>query len=396
MTELEQRKTWAEIDLGALRSNYLLLRDTFCAPNGDTRLIAVVKAEAYGHGAPECVRTLLTEGCDFFAVSCIEEAVAVRKACDKEGADASILILGYTDPENASILAEYDLIQTSLNPEYAKALGAAAQKHSCTVRVHIATDTGMNRIGVRAQSESELSLAADKIEEMTKTNGLSVEGMFTHFYSSDGEDEKITDTQAERFVWLKAILEQRGIRLFSHASNSAGSVRFPEYALDGVRLGIMLYGVTPSKYVPSLPLKPVMSLKTVIAHIHTVNKGEKIGYGGDYCAERTLRVATLPVGYADGLLRRYTGASVTVGNSKACIVGRICMDQCMIDVSSVHNINIGDEVTVFGDGQISADVVAEWMNTINYEVLCLVSKRIPRIYKEKGREVFTVNYLDKI
>ena len=373
---LEHHKSWAEISIDALKHNYNLL----CAASGDCEHIAVVKADAYGHHTAFCVPALLECGCRFFAVSCIEEAVAVRKACDKEGADASILILGYTDPENASILAEYDLIQTSLNPEYAKVLGAAAQKHSCTVRVHIATDTGMNRIGVRAQSESELSLAADKIEEMTKTNGLSVEGMFTHFYSSDGEDEKITDTQAERFVWLKAILEQRGIRLFSHASNSAGSVRFPEYALDGVRLGIMLYGVTPSKYVPSLPLKPVMSLKTVIAHIHTVNKGEKIGYGGDYCAERTLRVATLPVGYADGLLRRYTGASVTVGNSKACIVGRICMDQCMIDVTDL-DVSVGDTVTFFGNTSGELSALAARAGTIEYECMTLISSRIPRLKK---------------
>lgn len=377
---LEHHKAWTEISVDALKYNYQLLS----AASGDCTHIAVVKADAYGHHAAFCVPALLECGCRFFAVSCIEEAIAVRAACNKANTGASILILGYTDPKNVPTLYKYDLIQTLLSLEYAKILGEQARMSGCTVRAHIATDTGMNRIGIRAQNEGELEAAIDIIEEITHTKGLLVEGMFTHFYSSDGESESITVRQAERFVKLKAALEDRGITLFCHASNSAGSVRFPQYALDGVRLGIMLYGITPSRYVPRLPLKPVMSLKTVIAHIHTVNKGERISYGGDYCAERDIRVATLPVGYADGLLRRYTGATVTVGEAehlqKANIVGRICMDQCMIDVTGL-DVSVGDTVTFFGDTPAELSALAERAGTIEYECLTLISSRIPRLKK---------------
>ena len=377
---LECHKAWAEISLDALKENYNELKKA----SGECEHIAVVKADAYGHHVAFCVPALLECGCRFFAVSCIEEAIAVRDACNKENTDANILILGYTDPQNSSLLSKYNLIQTLLSLEYAEKLGAEAQKCACRVRAHIATDTGMNRIGIRAQKEDEILLAADKIEAATKIGGLSVEGMFTHFYSSDGEDEEITIEQAERFVKLKSILAERGIKLFCHASNSAGSVRFPKYSLDGVRLGIMLYGITPSKFVPALPIKPVMSFKTVIAHIHKVNKGEKISYGGDYRAERDIQVSTLPVGYADGFLRRYTGAAVTVDNGKAKlqakIVGRICMDQCMIDVTDL-SVSLGDTVTFFGNDVKELSALAERAGTIEYECLTLISSRIPRLKK---------------
>ena len=377
---LECHKAWAEISVDHLKHNY----NELVKASGECVHIAVVKADAYGHHAAFCVPALLECGCRFFAVSCIEEAIAVRESCNKAGADADVLILGYTDTKNAENLSKYNLIQTLLNSEYAEKLGAEAEKHNLCVRAHIATDTGMNRIGIRAQNEDEIAAAADKIEAATKIGGLSIEGMFTHFYSSDGEDERITTDQAERFVKLKNLLEERNIKLFCHVSNSAGSVRFTEYALDGVRLGIMLYGITPSEHVPTLPIKPVMSLKTVIAHIHKVNKGERISYGGDYCAERDINVATLPVGYADGLVRRYTGAKVTVNNGKtefqAKIVGRICMDQCMIDVTDLP-VSVGDTVTFFGNNAEELSALAKRAGTIEYECLTLISSRIPRLKK---------------
>ena len=377
---LEHHKAWAEISVDALKHNYKEL----VKASGECVHIAVVKSDAYGHHAAFCVPVLLECGCRFFAVSCIEEAIRVRDICDGENAEANILILGYTDPKNARNLSKYNLIQTLLSLEYAEKLGAGAQKSDCTVRAHIATDTGMNRIGIRAQNADEISLAADKIEAATKIDGLNVEGMFTHFYSSDGEDENITTKQAERFLKLKKMIEDRKIKLFCHVANSAGSVRFPKYSLDGVRLGIMLYGVTPSRFVPSLPLKPVMSLKTVIAHIHRVNKGERISYGGDYCADRDILVATLPVGYADGFFRKYTGAMVTVNNGetefKARIVGRICMDQCMIDVTDLP-VSPGDTVTFFGEAPEELSALAERAGTIEYECLTLISSRVPRLKK---------------
>ena len=377
---LEHHKAWAEISVDALKHNYKEL----VKASGECVHIAVVKADAYGHHAAFCVPALLECGCRFFAVSCIEEAISVREICNSENTDANILILGYTDPKNAQNLSKYNLIQTLLSLEYAEKLGFEAKKAECTVRAHIATDTGMNRIGIRAQNNEEICVAVDNIEAVTKINGLSVEGMFTHFYSSDGEDERITTDQAERFVKLKNMLEERNIKLFCHVSNSAGSVRFPQYSLDGVRLGIMLYGITPSEYVPTPPLRPVMSLKTVIAHIHKVNKGERISYGGDYCAESDIRVATLPVGYADGLIRRYTGAKVTVNNGKsefqAKIIGRICMDQCMIDVTDLQ-VSVGDTVTIFGNDADELSALAKRAGTIEYECLTLISSRIPRLKK---------------
>ena len=377
---LEYHKAWAEISVDALKSNYREL----CAASGECRHIAVVKADAYGHHAAFCIPALLECGCGFFAVSCVEEAIAVRKACEKENSKSDILILGYTDPNNAATLVQYDLIQTVLSLDYAEKLGKKAKEAGCSVRVHIAVDTGMNRIGIRAQNESEISSAADAIEKTTQISGIITEGMFTHFYSSDCEEEEATIEQAERFVSLRKKLIDRNIKLFCHLSNSAGAVRFPQYALDGVRLGIMLYGVTPSEHIPAVSLKPVMSLKSVIAHIHTLHKGEKVSYGGDYRAEVEMKIATLPVGYADGLLRKYTGATVTVCNSygsyKAKIIGRICMDQCMIDVTNIP-VSVGDTVTFFGAQTEELTALANRAGTIEYESLIVISSRIPRLKK---------------
>ena len=387
LSELEQYKTRANVDLSALGHNYRLLQQQFLSIGSKARMISVVKADAYGHGAPQCVRTLLAEGCDFFAVSCIDEAVAVRNVCDRERKKADILILGYTDPSLAAQLARYDILQTLLSPDYALLLNHAAALADVTVRVHVALDTGMHRIGFPVYREEDVPLTAEEISHAYRLSNLRTEGIFTHFARADEAPgtggDAFTEKQFHRFLAVCNALEQRGIpRLFRHACNSAAAVKFPDFHLDGVRLGILLFGVRPSP-VFSLPLRPVMRLRTVISHIHTLPPGESVGYGGCFEATEERRIATLPIGYADGLLRAFSGGTVTVhtceGNFSTHIVGRICMDQCMVDVTHVP-AHAGDTVTLFGNDPAELSQYAERASTIDYECLCLISSRVPRQY----------------
>lgn len=382
--KLEKHKIACEISCAALAHNYGIL----VSRTPDCEHICVVKADAYGHVADICVRELLHLGCSFFAVSCIEEAISVRKICLDEQKDARILILGYTDPSLALSLVEYDIIQTVLSLENAQALADVAARVGRRVRVHVAVDTGMNRIGVSACSENECVNAAEEIESMLHLNSLSLEGMFTHFARSD-EESSVTLTahshtalQCKRFVRVRELLLEKGIRLFTHACNSAAAVRFPSFAFDAVRLGIMLYGVYPSRHVERIGLVPVMKLKTVVAHVHTVPVGETVSYGGTYKAQTEVSVATLPIGYADGFIRAYSGAAVTVHTSdgvrRANVIGRVCMDQCMVDVTGI-NVRVGDEVVLFGEDENDLSRLAALADTIEYECLCLVSARVPRI-----------------
>ena len=387
--ELEQRTNCAEINLSALRDNYRIIKNTVCSQKPDTRIIAVVKAEAYGHGAPACVQVLLEEGCNFFAVSCIDEAVAVRNVCDKLHTEADILILGYTHPSLASYLSRYNIIQTLLSEDYAQKLNEAAQSAGITVRAHIAVDTGMNRIGFAAHSEEEILSAVAAISRVYRFSNLSPEGMFTHYARADeapfGEGDAQTTLQAERYRALCSLLEEREIRIpFHHSCNSAAAVRRPEDYQNGVRVGILLFGAYPSRHI-RLPLRPVLKLKTVISHLHKLLPGEGVSYGGEFRAESDRLIATVPIGYADGFLRAYSNATVTVhtsmGDRTAPIVGKICMDQCMIDVTDT-GAQIGDEVTLFGNTPSDLAEYASRAHSIDYECLCLISSRVPRKYVE--------------
>ena len=386
MPKTDTRRNVCVVDTEALKHNYSLL----VSMSEKSRPIAVVKADAYGHTAEICVPALLSQGCDFFAVSCTEEATSVRNLCRREGAEADVLILGYTDPKDVPFLSKNNIIQTAVSLAHAEKLSRVAIEKNCVLRVHVAADTGMNRIGVCATEDSLCASAADEIEKITRLKGLSVEGIFTHFSKSDGEAvetlscDSFTRAQAARFAKITQMLKDRGIKLFTHACNSAATLRFPEYHLDGVRLGIALYGVYPSEHFEDIGLLPVMSLSSVIAHIHTAPKGSCVGYGGAYTASEDTVIATLPIGYADGFVRRYSGADVTVssdeGLRRAKIVGRICMDQCMIDVTGI-NVNVGDRVVLFGDTPDSLRSLAALADTIEYECLCLISARVPRVKK---------------
>ncbi len=375
---LHEHKLWAEIDTQSLTYNYKHL----CALTPGVRHICVVKADAYGHISDICVRVLLSAGCSFFAVSCIEEALTVRRICEDEGKKADILILGYTDCNQAPILSENNIIQTVLSAEYANKLSSVLAEHHCNLRLHIALDTGMNRIGLCARNENECALTAALISKLMETPYFKVEGLFTHFARAE-DDPRYTEKQFALFSTVKERLAQNNIRLFCHVCNSCAAIRFPQYALDGVRFGILLYGVDPAPHIHG-GTKPVMSLHTLISHIHDLPTGQQVSYGGCFESDRDRRIATLPIGYADGFLRTFSGYTVTVhtkcGSYPAPVIGRICMDQCMIDVTNIP-AEPEDRVTIFGENPKQLSDLARLADTIEYEVVCLISARVPRIKK---------------
>lgn len=398
---LEKSRTWAEIDIDALKYNYEYIigkinSRTVSVGKEAPTTICVVKADAYGHGACEVVPALIDCGCHFFAVSSIEEGIDVRNICRKANKNADILILGYAFPTMAKKLAEYDIITSLPSFEYAKALSNEAKREGITVRAHVKLDTGLNRIGFPANTKEDIIKSSEDIALCTKMDGLRIEGMFTHFANADSDSSSVPDDrtrlQANRFEDVSKRLSDLGVNIpLKHISNSASTLRFGEFDYDAVRLGICLYGVRPSEHF-SLELRPVMKLKTIISHIHKLSKGEEVSYGGSYKAEDKKILATLPIGYADGFLRAYSGASVLVetpyGSYEAPIIGRICMDQCIIDITEIANKNPRecDEITLFGDKPERLYDLACRASTIPYEVICLITSRVTRIYKNMRKE----------
>ena len=386
---VREARTWAEIDLDALCHNYRTITAHLQARAGrHVPVICVIKADAYGHGAGAVARALLDEGCRTFAVSCIEEGEELRSVCREVGIKADILVLGYTRPSLAARLAKNDLITALVSTEYACELAKRAAAAGVCVRAHVKLDTGMNRIGFPTRTEKEISTAIHDIALIRTLKGLRIEGMFTHFARADEANTDIPDgltrTQWDRFRAVREGLRTLGIDgLLCHVCNSAAAIRFPDCAEDAVRMGISLYGCEPSEELRVLDVKPVMRLHTLISHVHTLPPGETVSYGGTYSADTPRRIATLPVGYADGFLRAYSGARVRIetreGEVLAPIVGRICMDQCMVDVTDMP-VAVGDRVTLFGAHPEDIRDLAQRAGTIPYEVLCLISARVPRLY----------------
>ncbi len=369
----------AVIDLAALRHNYRVL----CERADGALCICVVKADAYGHGAQNVVRALHAEGCRFFAVSCLEEALAIRAAAP----DADILIFGQVSGENALLLAKHRLTATGYSAEAARELSDAATRLGITVKLHIKLDTGMNRVGFPAYDGETQRATVSAIEEIFSMKSLAVTGIYSHFATADESDKSATHRQAERFLAVTDALEKKGLSLgIKHLCNSAGAMRFAdEYRMNAVRLGIALYGYRPDT-TEDIGLLPVMRLESEIVHIHTLPAHERVGYGGTFEANEPRLIATLSIGYADGWLRAYTGARVTVhtkaGNFSAAVVGRICMDQCMLDVTGLP-VKCGDKVTLFGLTGGELEALAVKADTIPYECLCLISARVPRVTKEE-------------
>ncbi len=382
-------RTWAEINIDALKDNVQNIRK-ITMPSA--RLMAVVKADAYGHGYAECCHAILESGADSFAVATLSEAKQIRH----KGFSVPILILGATTEDEADEIVEYEIMPNVYRYEIAKALSDAAVRLGKNLKIHLKVDTGMTRLGFLCEDNSSI----EEIVRISKLPNIIIDGIFSHLACADEKNREYTELQFARFMDLCNKLSDMGIDIpCKHIANSAAIMMYPEMHLDMVRAGIVLYGYYPSEEVDKerLSLTPVMTLKSSVTQIREVDEGVGVSYGKTYITDGKTKIATLPIGYADGYPRYLSQrAKVEIGGKLCDVIGRICMDQCMIDVTDVNNIDIGDEAIIFGEGQITADSIAGLLNTISYEVLCLVSKRVPRIYKEKGREILHLNYLDEI
>lgn len=388
------RRTWAEIDLDALEHNFRAIREQ---TNSSAALAAVVKADAYGHGARILAPELQRLGAGWFAVSNVEEAQELRQY----GITRSILILGYTPPEYAAILAEQKITQALLSADYAEALSREAQKAGVTVNAHLKIDTGMSRVGFFYQTPERDRTSVEQAAKACHLPGLNVNGIFMHFAVADaGESgEEFTRQQYLSFRAMIDALAQKGISFrWHHCDNSGAIMCYPQTNLDLVRPGIILYGLLPDDALAGLmSLRPVMSLRSVVALLKNVPQGSTVSYGRTYSAEREVRVATIPVGYADGYFRALSSkGSVLIRGCRAPIIGRICMDQMMVDVTDIPDVCEGDTVTLVGrDGEdtITFDEMAHLVGTINYELVCAISRRVPRVYLRHGKVIGTENYL---
>ena len=380
------RRTWVEVSLDALRHNYNEIKNTL-SPGCD--IIAVVKADAYGHGVENTVREFSECGCRWFAVSNLEEAMQVRSA----NADCSILILGYTPAEYAAALAVNNISQAVFNIEYARSLSEKAVESGVQVSIHIKADTGMSRLGFAFRDSVADAGSISQIAEACRLPGLYPEGIFTHFACADErEGEVFTRFQFELFTTLIRSLEFEGITFpFRHCCNSAATILYPEMHLDLVRPGIILYGLMPSEFLNGkISLIPAMKMKTVVSMTKTIPDGTPVSYGRIYTGEGDTTVATVPVGYADGYPRALSGkAFMRVGGATVPVIGRICMDQFMCDVTEVEDVKAGDEAVLIGaqgNEKITADDIGKMTGTIGYEIVCGISARVPRVISRHGEQ----------
>ncbi|MEW6447235.1 MAG: alanine racemase [Bacillota bacterium] len=364
---------WAEVDLRALAHNLREVRRLV----GRRKIMAVVKANAYGHGMTEVARALLAAGADWLGVARGTEALELRS----EGITAPILVLGYVDPGECPAILSAGVHVTVYDLHTAEVLAGAAQREGKSLRVHIKVDTGMGRLGLPCDvSGVKAALAVADLA------GVKVEGLFTHFACADDPDESPVRWQIDRFLNFARQLEREGLTIScKHAANSAAVMRLPESHFDMVRPGIMLYGLHPSPVTfGKAELHPVMSLKARVAQVKRVAAGFPVSYGWTYKTSGPTVLATVAVGYGDGYSRLLSGqGEVLVGGKRAPVVGRVCMDHIIVDVTQVESVTAGDEVVLFGrQGAASLPVeeIAEKMGTINYEVVCAVGARVPRVY----------------
>lgn len=369
----------AVIDLDAIYENAINAKKLL---KPGVKFLSIVKADGYGHGACAVADTV-DEISDFYGVAVIEEGIALRE----HGIKKPILILGYTPEPLYPEMIENDLRTTVFTYEMAESISRCAVKMDRTAKIHIAVDTGMGRIGFFPDEE-----AADIVKKISELDNIEIEGMFTHFATMDDEDKTKADIQYRRYMQFVSYLNDRSVNIpIKHISNSAAITERPEYNLDMVRDGICLYGMYPSDHVRKdlLPLKPAMSIKAYVAFVKTMPAGETIGYGGTYKCTRPTRIATVPVGYADGYPRALSNkADVIIHGKRVPIVGRICMDQFMVDVSAVDDIKVGDQVTLMGrdgDEEITVEELSGMEDSFNYEFVCDVGKRVPREYIRHGK-----------
>lgn len=376
--QLSELRTWAEVDLDALENNVEAIRSRI----GEARLLAVAKADGYGHGAAH-IAAFLADKVDYLAVAMTDEALELRH----KGIRLPILILGFSPRADYPLLVRYDITPTLYDEGDAAALNAVAAAEGRVARAHIAVDTGMSRIGF---ADDEVSLEA--VVRIAALPNVHIEGIFSHYAAADEPDKGYTDVQTARFERFAAALAARGVSIpLRHMHNSAGIVDL-EPRFDMVRAGIILYGLHPSDAVcmENLPpLRGVMSVRAAVNHVKTLEAGISVSYGCTFTTTRTTKVATVCIGYADGYPRALSNkGTVIIHGHRAPVIGRVCMDMLMIDVTDVPEVAVGDVVTLFGaDGgeTVTADEVAAAAGTIGYELICGISKRMPRVYIRGGQ-----------
>lgn len=374
---MSNMRVYAEIDLDAISRNARAVRQ---AVGSKTKIMAVVKADGYGHGAVMSARAV-DKTVDAFAVATIEEAIELRE----NGIDKEILILGYILPDYYDFALKYDISLTVFTFEMAKALSDCAKQSGKTAKIHIAVDTGMGRIGFFPTEES-----ADEIKKISLLENLEIDGLFSHFATADEADKEYSRSQIEKYNALYDMLKKRGVDIkLRHICNSAGTTELPECLMDMVRMGIIMYGLYPSDEVDKsrISLEGAMSIKSSVVYIKTIKPGESVSYGRRYIAKRDTVVATIPVGYADGYPRQVSNKSrVLINGEYAPVIGNVCMDQMMVDVTDIKNVSVGDDVILVGrqgNNEVTFEEIAALAGTINYEIICGIGKRVPRIYKQE-------------
>ncbi|HEY9061950.1 MAG TPA: alanine racemase [Pseudobacteroides sp.] len=388
---MEQKfnRAWAEVDLDAIAHN---LREIRRITNKKSEIMGVVKADAYGHGVMEVVRTILENGATCLAVSMLDEAIQLRK----NNIDVPILILSYTDPIRAADIIKYNVTQAVFSHDLARALSEEAVRQKRNVKIHIKIDTGMTRVGFMPGYS-----AVKNVLEISKLPRIVVEGLFTHFASADEKDKSYTEMQFERFMGICSELNRIGVYIpVKHVANSAAIIEFPSMHLNLVRPGIIQYGMYPSNEVDAkkIDLKSAMTLKANVILVKEVENNTCISYGRTFKTSRVSKIATIPIGYADGYTRLMSNkGKVLINGEFAPVVGRVCMDQCLVDVTDLASeVSVGDEVVLFGkqgSNEISVEEIASIIGTINYEVVCIIGKRIPRVYLKGGKIQKVLNYL---
>ncbi|MDI9498636.1 MAG: alanine racemase [Bacillota bacterium] len=380
-------RSWVEVDLDAIEHNIRAVRRLLWH---STQLMCVVKADAYGHGVRRVVGRMQAAGADRLAVSMLDEAIQLRRL----GIHIPILVLSYTDPARAEEIVSYGITQTIYSPELVTAIDNAARRLGVIATVHVKVDTGMGRVGYVAGFDTVRTVAG-----IAALSHVRVEGVYTHFATADEEDTDYVRAQFGRFLAVCQELERAGVYVpIKHCCNSAALLRFPEMHLDMVRPGLVLYGQMPDCCGQFRSLfRPAMSLHSDIIHVKEVEAGSAISYGRRFVTQRPSRIATIPIGYADGFTRRLTGrAGAVVGGVRVPVVGSICMDACMLDVTDVPGpVRPGDEALLFGVSAlepaapaaagISVDEFAGWSDSISYEVMSVIGKRVPRVYVSGGR-----------
>ena len=366
--EYEKKRTWAEIDLGALEHNYKALREQL---EPECKFLGVVKANAYGHGAVPVAKKLEELGADYLAVACLDEAIQLRE----NGITLPVLILGITPAEYTDVLLRYDLVQAVGDMETVRAYGERAAELGKTLKIHIKVDTGMSRLGFYWET------AVEECAGLKDLEGIEVEGLFTHCAVADSEEE-FTMEQFDRFLRVNDGLKEKGLEIpIRHCAASAAMLNYPCMHLDMVRAGIILYGHFPEKGMEYLcDLRPVMTLKTRVAAVRRLPAGSTVSYGRTATLADDTTLAVLPVGYADGFFRLLSNKGSALVCGQPCpVVGRVCMDMCMVAVDGL-DVKAGDEVVLYGEEPVSVEYAGDLVGTIQYELLCAVSPRVPRVY----------------